>query len=170
MRGLAAVTLVVSQVCAASAVSAWQALPPIPPKPGAAAGTVQAGDLVVKLTHAYVGLQEDGLYQVVLTDAPLPAAAVLVEVKSRGGQRLLRTGQVSGISMLVDDKGFIRNIIPFIGRDLRGGNMLASAGSLASLTASPASMTGQGSATPDQTGVAKWSYAASWNAVPVAVR
>ena len=170
MRRFAVVTLFVFLASFTVTPSARQALPPIPAKPGVAAGTVQAGTLTITLTHAYVGLQEDGLYQVVLTDAPLPVAAVPVEVKSRGGQRLLRTAQISGISLLVDDKGFIRNIIPFIGKDLRGSNMLASAGSLAAFTASAASVTGQGSVKADDTGVKKWSYSASWNAVPVAVK
>ena len=77
--------------------------------------------------------------------------------------------RLSGISMLVDGQGFLRNIIPFVG-DLRGGSMLASAASLTAFTASATGVTGQGSMTPAQTMSQGWSFAASWNAVPVVVK
>lgn len=151
-----------------SAVSARQT-PPVPAKPGVAAGTVTVAGTTITLAHAYVGALADGLYEVVLTDAPVPQADIAVEVKSGGGQRLLRAGKVNGISMLVDDKGSLRNIMPFAG-ELRGNSMLASAGTLAAFTASAKSVTGQGSMTTAQTMSQGWSYAASWNAVPVVVK
>jgi hypothetical protein len=101
--------------------------------------------------------------------APSPAADIAVEVKSGGGQRLRRTGKVSGISMLVDGNGFLRNIIPFVGES-RGNSMLSRAGTLAAFTASAKSVTGQGAMTAAQTMSQGWSYAASWNAVPVVVK
>lgn len=87
-----------------SAVSARQP-PPVPAKPGVAAATVTVAGTTITLAHAYVGALGDGLYDVVLTDAPVPPADIAVEVKSGGGQRLLRAGKVNGISMLVDDRG-----------------------------------------------------------------
>jgi hypothetical protein len=151
-------------------VAARQAPPPIPAKPGVAAGTVTAAGKTIALTHAYVGADADGNYEVVLTDTPLPEAAIATEVKSLGGQRLLRQAKASGISMLVNSKGFVLNIIPFIGEDLRGNTMQASAGDLASFKASATSVTGQGSRTTAQTSGQGWSYSASWNAVPVIVK
>lgn len=151
-----------------STVSARQA-PPVPAKAGMASGSVTLGSTTITLAHAYVGALADGLYEVVLTDAPVPPADIAVEVKSGGGQRLLRSAQISGISMLVDGKGFLRNIIPFVG-ELRGGSMLASAGSLTAFAASATGVTGQGSMTAAQTMSQGWSYAASWKAVPVVVK
>jgi hypothetical protein len=43
---------------------------------------------------------------------------------------LLRAGKVSGVALLVDASGFVRNLVPFIGSDLRGGRMLASVSTL----------------------------------------
>ena len=77
--------------------------------------------------------------------------------------------RLSGISMLVDGQGFLRNIIPFVG-DLRGNSMLSSAGTLAAFTTGPKGVTGQGTMNTAQTMSQGWSYAASWNAVPVVIK
>jgi len=170
MRRLAIVSCLTFVSIGTVSVAARQAPPPVPAKAGVAAGTVTAAGKTITLTHAYVGADADGNYEVVLTDTPLPDAAIATEVKSRGGQQLLRQGKASGISMLVDAKGFIRNIIPFIGENLRGNTMQASAGDLATFKASATSVTGQGSKTAAQTSGQGWSYSASWNAVPVVVK
>ena len=167
-HAFAALVAVAVLTLTSSAVSARQT-PPVPAKPGVAAGTVTVAGNTITLAHAYVGALGDGLYEVVLTDAPVPPADIAVEVKSGGGQRLLRSGKLSGISMLVDGKGFLRNIMPFVG-ELRGNSMLSSAGSLAAFTASAKIVTGQGSMTTAQTMSQGWSYAASWNAVPVVIK
>jgi len=169
IRHASAAVLTVAVLTLASAVSARQTPPLIPAKAGMAAGTVAVGGTTITLAHAYVGALPDGLFEVVLTDAPVPPADIAVEVKRGGGQRLLRSGKVSGLSMLVDGTGFLRNIIPFVGK-LRGGAMLASAGSLTAFAASATGVTGQGSMTPAQTMSQGWSFAASWNAVPVVVK
>ena len=161
----AAILALTGLVFTGSTASARQT-PPVPAKPGMAAGTVTVGSTTITLAHAYVGALADGLYEVVLTDAPVPPADIAVEVKSGGGQRLLRSAKISGISMLVDGTGFLRNIIPFVG-ELRGSSMLASAGTLTAFTASATGVTGQGSMTAAQTMSQGWSYAASWKAVPV---
>ncbi len=163
----AAILALAALVLTSSAVSAQA--PPVPALPGIAAGTVTVGSTTITLAHAYVGALADGLYEVVLTDAPVPPADIAVEVKSGGGQRLLRSGKVNGISMLVDGQGFLRNIIPFVG-ELRGGSMLSSAGTLTAFAASAAGVTGRGNMTAAQTMGQGWSVAASWNAVPVAVK
>lgn len=137
----------------------------IPPKVGVASGTVQAGKLTVTLRHAYaLGPIDSGgtVYQIVLTDSPIPAGALSKELE-RGGQQLLKTGKLNGIALLVDDTGFIRNMVPFIG-ELRGSRMIASAGQLQAFRVTPPQVTGQGRATAEQTSGQGWSYAASWNA------
>lgn len=137
----------------------------IPPQVGVASGTVQAGKLNVTLRHAYASGPIDSggtVYQIVLTDSPIPPEALSKELE-RGGQQLLKTGKLSGIALLVDDTGFIRNMVPFIG-ELRGSRMLASAGQLQAFRVTPPHVTGQGRATPEQTSGQGWSYAASWNA------
>jgi hypothetical protein len=161
-------SLVFAALLAASVgASANQAKPPaIPAAAGTASGTVQAGPLTITLAHAYVSGPldpDDVVYQVVLTDAPLPEAAIDRELRNGGGQALLRAGKVSGISLLVDAKGFVRNVVPFIGSDLRGSRMLASAGTLPSFTVKGGRATGQGQQTTEQTNQG-WSYSASWNA------
>jgi hypothetical protein len=102
------------------------------------------------------------LYQVVLTDSPVPPEALAKEI-ARGGQPMLKSGKLSGITLLVDDTGFVRNMVPFVG-ELRGSSMLASAGRLDSFAVTPSGTTGQGRKTLDQTVGQGWSYAASWNA------
>lgn len=42
---------------------------------------------------------------------------------------------MSGISLLVDSSGDIRNIVPFIGSELRGSRMLASSRALSCVRA-----------------------------------
>ncbi|HEX5475504.1 MAG TPA: hypothetical protein VFX12_12660 [Vicinamibacterales bacterium] len=150
-------------------VSARQAPPPVPATQGVSAGTVTAAGKTVTLAHAYVGSLSDGEYEVVLTDTPLPEAAIATEV-SPGGQPLLRQGKASGIAMHVNKKGFVLNLVPFIGENLRGNTMLASAGDLTTFKASATSVTGQGTKAAAQTSHQGWSYSASWNAVPVVVK
>jgi hypothetical protein len=170
MRRLAIVPCVTFLSIVAVPLTARQAPPPIPAKSGVATGTVTAAGKSITLTHAYVGADADGNYEVVLTDTAIPEAAIATEVKSLGGQRLLRQGKASGISMLVNAKGFVLNIVPFIGENLRGNTMQASAGDLASFKATATSVTGQGSRTTAQTSGQGWSYSASWNAVPIVVK
>jgi hypothetical protein len=146
--------------------AAVQAAPSIPTQVGTAAGTVQAGTTKITLTHAYVSGpigDDDPLYQIVLTDAPLPADAIDTELLHRGGQALLRGRKVNGIAILVDKAGGVRNIKPYVA-DLRGGQMLASAGRLAGFTPQEGRATGQGTLTLSQTMNQGWSYSASWNA------
>ena len=163
-RRIAALTLCASMALALVAVA--QSAPPIPAKVGAAAGTVEAGGKKVILAHAYVAGpigEDDPLFQVVLTDAALPEDAIGKELLHRGGQALLRAGKVNGIALTVDATGFIRNAVPFIG-ELRGSQMLASAGQLTAFAAKEGRSTGQGVLTSAQTTKQGWSYAASWNA------
>ncbi len=151
----------------ASPLAIAQAPPAIPAKAGEAAGTVQAGKVTVNLKYAYamgpLDAPADPVYQIVLTDAPIPPEALAAELKNRGGQRLLRTSKVSGISMLVDSKGFLRNIVPFVD-EMRGSPMLASAGDLDKFAMTPAGITGQGKKGLADKGGQGWSYAASFNA------
>ena len=160
-------SLLAALLTVGAAVSAFQAKPPvIPAAAGVATGMVQAGQLKVALAHAYVSGPigtDDPVYQVVLTDTPLPEAAIAKELVHFGGQGMLRAAKVSGISLLVDATGFVRNVVPFIGADLRGSRMIASAGSLTSFAVKGGHVTGQGQQTAEQTNQG-WSYSASWNA------
>jgi hypothetical protein len=143
-----------------------QTVPAIPPKSGEAAGTVQAGKTIVTLKHAYtLGPMDRGgqVYQIMLTDGPVPPDAVAKELALGGGQSLLRSSKLSGITLLVDSEGFVRAVVPFIG-DIRGSQMLASAGKLDSFAVAPTGITGQGRKGTADTMQQGWSYAASWNA------
>jgi hypothetical protein len=145
--------------------TARQAAAPVPEKPGVAVGSIKRGSAIVTLTHAYTsGPFESGgpLYMVVLTNGPIPEAAIAAETKI-GGQPLLRAGKLQGIALMVDSTGFVRNMVPFIG-ELQGNKMIASAGQLTSFTVRGGRVTGQGSMTADRTMDQGWSYAASWNA------
>jgi hypothetical protein len=142
-----------------------QTAPAIPAKSGDAAGMVQAGKTIVTLKHAYaLGPIDRGgeVYQIMLTDGPVPSDVVAKELALGGGQSLLRSGKLSGITLLVDSTGFVRTMVPFIG-DLRGSQMLASAGQLDRFAAAPTGITGQGSKGAADTMGQGWSYAASWN-------
>ena len=154
-------------LCLLHAVGAVaQTAPAIPAKSGDAGGTVQAGKTIVTLKHAYaLGPMDRGgqVYQVMLTDGPVPSEAVAKELALGGGQSLLRSSKLSGITLLVDSTGNVRNVVPFIG-DLRGSKMLASAGKLDSFAVAPAGITGQGRKDVADTMGQGWSYAASWNA------
>ena len=149
------------------AVLSAQGVPAIPAKPGTAAGTVQAGGATVKLVHAYASGPIDWggtVYQIVLTDAPVAESALAKELQPKGGLTLLRSRKVSGVALLIDDSGLIRNLIPFIG-DLRGSAMLSSAGSVSSFAVRDGRVVGQHQRSADSTMGQGWSYAASWNAV-----
>jgi hypothetical protein len=150
----------------AAAATATQSAPPVPQKIGTASGMVQAGTTKITLTHAYasgpIG-EGDPVYQIVLTDAPVPDDALPKELLHRGGQTLLRSGKINGIAILVDKTGFARNVVPFVGQ-LRGNQMLASAGQLKTFAADEGRATGQGSLTAEQSAKQAWSYSASWNA------
>jgi hypothetical protein len=138
----------------------------IPTKLGDAAGTLQAGKTVVTLKHAYaLGPLDRGgeVYQIMLTDGPVPPGALAKELALGGGQSLLRSSKLSGITLLVDSTGFVRSVVPFIG-DIRGEKMLASAGKLDRFSVAPAGITGQGRKGASDTMGQGWSYAASWNA------
>lgn len=151
--------------CTAATALAQQA-PAIPSSPSLAAGTLQLGKTTVTLKHAYaLGPMDMGgkLYQVVLTDSAVPPDALAKEL-ARGGQPLLKAGKLSGITLLVDDTGFVRNMVPFVA-DLRGSSMLASVGKLESFAVTPNGLTAQGRKQIDQTVGQGWSYAASWNAL-----
>ncbi len=153
-------------VLATMLMAVTQGAPPIPAQVGTAAGSVEVGTTKITLTHAYVSGpigEDDPVFQIVLTDAPLPAEAVEKELLHRGGQALLRAGKANGIAILVDATGGVRNIRPFIG-ELRGTQMLASAGRLQAFTAKEGRATGQGTLTTGQTMNQGWSYTASWNA------
>ena len=143
-----------------------QTAPAIPAKSGEAAGTVQAGSTVVTLKYAYaLGPMDRGgaVYQIMLTDGPVPSDAVAKELALGGGQSLLRSAKLSGITLLVASDGFVRNMAPFIG-DLRGSKMLASAGRLDTFAVAPTGVTGQGRKSTADTMQQGWSYAASWHA------
>jgi len=152
----------------AAVVAQQSAVPALPAKPGIAAGAVKAGSASVTLAHAYaLGPIDSGgtVYQIVLTNNPIPADALAKEL-ARGGQSLLKSGKLQGIGMLVDESGFIRNIVPYIG-ELRGSSMLASAGQLESFAATARGVTGRGSKVTGDTMGQGWSYVASWNAALV---
>lgn len=152
-------------VAAATPVFA-QPVPAIPAKPGEAAGTVVMGNSTVTLKYAYASGPEDAVdpvYQIMLTDGPVPPEVLAKGSATKGANGLLRSGKLSGISMLVDAKGFLRNIIPFVG-DLKGNKMLASAGRLDKFTVAPSGLIGQGRMGAGDTNQG-WSYAASFNAV-----
>ena len=162
--GTRAAVLALAGWTAATALA--QQVPAVPPSAGVAAGAIQLGKTTVTLKHAYaLGPMDMGgmLYQVVLTDSPVPPEALAKEI-ARGGQPMLKAGKLSGITLLVDDTGFVRTMVPFVG-DLRGGSMLASAGKLESFAVTPNGLTGQGRKQIDQTVGQGWSYAASWNAL-----
>jgi hypothetical protein len=154
-------------LCLLQAVGAIaQTAPAIPAKSGDAAGTVQAGNTIVTLKHAYaLGPMDRGgqVYQIMLTDGPVASDAVAKELALGGGQSLLRSSKLSGITLLVDSTGFVRTVVPFIG-DIRGSQMLASAGKLDSFAVAPTGITGQGRKSTADTMGQGWSYAASWNA------
>jgi hypothetical protein len=163
----ALLSLLTLAVAIAAAMPAWaQPSPAIPAKPGEAAGTVVMGNTMVTLKYAYASGPEDAgdpVYQIMLTDGPVPPDVLAKGGATKGANGLLRSGKLSGISMLVDAKGFLRNIIPFVG-DLKGNKMLASAGRLDKFTATPTGLTGQGRMGTSDTGNQGWSYAASFNA------
>ena len=167
MRTGLVMTSALAVVLAGAAVAARQgSAPAIPGKPGLAAGAVQAGATKITLAHAYASGplgEDDPIYQIVLTDTPLPTNAIAKELE-RGGQSLLRSGKVSGVALLVDASGFVRSMAPFVGSDLRGSQMLASVGQLAAFAVKDGRVTGQGALTTGQTMSQGWSYAASWNA------
>jgi hypothetical protein len=143
-----------------------QTAPAIPAKPGDAAGTVQAGKTVVALKHAYaLGPLDRGgeVYQIMLTDGPVPPDLLARELALGGGQSLMRSSKLSGITLLVDSTGFVRSVVPFVG-DIRGEKMLASVGKLDRFSVGPAGITGQGRRGAADTAGQGWSYAASWNA------
>ena len=145
--------------------AAAQTAPAIPAKAGEAAGTVQAGKTTVTLKHAYaLGPLDRGgeVYQIMLTDGPVPREAVAKEL-AFGGQSLLRAGKLSGITLLVDSTGFVRTVVPFVG-DMRGSQMLASAGELDQFSVARTGVKGQGHMKTSDTAGQGWSYAASWNA------
>jgi hypothetical protein len=150
--------------CVVAVATASQAIPPVSDKPGVAVGSIKRGSATVTLTHAYASgpFDSDNLYMVVLTDGPIPAASIGAETKM-GGQPLLRAGKLQGISLMVDSKGFVRNMVPYIG-ELQGNRMISSAGQLTSFAVRGGRVTGQGSMTADRTMGQGWSYAASWNA------
>ena len=161
-------TLVLAALVLMTASAAESQAPaPIPSKAGVAIGTLKAGSTTVTLAYAYAAGPIDSgggkLYVIELTDQPIPDAAIAGEVKRGGGQGLLRSGKLSGLSMYVDETGFVQTIVPFVG-ELRGGKMMASAGRLPTFAIKAGQVTGQGAMTPDQTMQQAWSYAASFNA------
>jgi hypothetical protein len=163
-----ALALVGMAISAGGTLRASQSAP-IALKPGVAAGTLQAGAQKVALAHAYALASSDAMgpiYQVLLTDGPIPPEMLAKELQ-RGGQTLLKSGKLSGISMLVGVDGFIRNIVPYLG-DLRGSRMLSSAGKLTSFVVSAKAASGQGSMSIDSTMGQGWAYSASWNATLLA--
>jgi hypothetical protein len=162
----AAASTIALAACALATMSAMaQPAPAIPVKPGEAAGTVVLGKTTVTLKYAYASLAEgagEPSYQIMLTDAPVPPDVLAKGVATKGANGLLRSGKLSGISMLVSAKGFLYNIIPFVG-ELQGSKMLGSAGSLEKFAVTPAGLTGQGRM--DAAGTSQgWSYSASFNA------
>lgn len=163
----AAVSLIALAACIVAAPTAYaQPAPAIPAKPGEAAGTVQVGKTTVTLKHAYAtGPADRGgpVYEVMLTDGPVPPEILAKGLGIGGAKALLNAGKLSGITLLVGADGFLRNIIPFAG-DLRGEKMLASAGKLDSFAVTPSGLTGQGRKAPADTMGQGWSFAAGWNA------
>jgi len=162
------IALVAAGLVASFTVAALAQLataPGIPAAPGTAAGSVQLGKATVALTHAYAHaftMFDQLVYQIVLTDGPIPPEALAREL-ARGGQSLLKGSKLSGLSILVGPDGSIRNIVPYIG-DLRGSQMLASAGSVDAFKASGTTVVGQSSRDSTRTMGQGWSYTASWNA------
>lgn len=151
-------------VCAVVSALA-QTPPPLPASVGTATGTLTAGATTITLKHAYVlpfTMFDEPAFQVLITDQPIPAAALAKEV-ARGGQALLKAGTLSGVSLLLGPDGSIRNLVPYIS-DLRGSRMLASAGTLTDFKASPTQVTGRDARGPDRTSGQGWSYTAAWNA------
>ena len=162
----AAASLMTLAVCAlATTIAMAQSAPAIPAKPGEALGTVQLGKTTVTLKYAYASGPEGAgapSYQIMLTDGPVPPDVLAKGIATKGANALLRSGKLSGISMLVDATGFLYNIIPFVG-DLQGSKMLGSAGRLDKFAVTPAGLTGQGRM--DAAGTNQgWSYSASFNA------
>lgn len=150
---------------AAVAAAVAQQAPPVPTTAGTAAGSVQLGKVTVALKHAYVlafTLFDEPVYQVVLTDAPVPPDALAREL-ARGGQPLLKAGKLSGLSLLLGPDGSIRSLVPYIG-ELRGSQMLASAGTVDGFKATATGVIGQSARDSSRTMGQGWSYAASWNA------
>jgi hypothetical protein len=149
-----------------SGVSAGQGkVPAIPSAPGVAVGTVVLGSTTVPLAHAYAMARtefDETLYQIVLTDKPMPADALAREL-ARGGQPLLKAGKLSGISLLVDTAGHVRNIVPYVG-DLRGEKMLAGGRSLAAFSVKGTLLSGQAVFGTDRTVGQGWSFIGSWTA------
>jgi hypothetical protein len=163
----AATSLFALAACIVAATTAFaQPAPAIPAKPGEAAGTVVVGKTTVTLKHAYAtGPSDRGgpVYDVMLTDGPVPPEILAKGLGIGGAKALLNSGKLSGITMLVGADGGLRNIIPFAG-DLRGEKMLASAGKLDSFAATSNGLTGQGRKALADTMGQGWSFAAGWNA------
>jgi hypothetical protein len=163
----AAASLLAVAACLGAAAPAFaQPAPAIPAKPGEAAGTVQVGKTTVTLKHAYAtGPSDRGgpVYEVMLTDGPVPPEILAKGLGIGGAKALLNSGKLSGITLLVGADGFLRSIIPFAG-EVRGDKMLASAGKLDSFAVTSSGLTGQGRKSPADTMGQGWSYAAGWNA------
>ncbi len=140
-----------------------QPAPALAAKAGEAVGTVQVGKTTVTLKYAYASGPADpgdSVYQIMLTDGPVPPDVLARGLGMGGAKALLQSGKLAGITMLISAEGFLRNIIPFAG-DLRGEKMLASAGRLDSFVVTPNGVTGQGRKVSAGQG---WSFAASFNA------
>lgn len=152
----------------AGGLTASQTARTLPSQPGVAVGTLQAGPAKIVLAHAYALASEDAsgpIYRLLLTDGPIPPEMISKELQ-RGGQTLLKTGKLSGLSLLVGPDGFIRSIVPYAGQ-MRGSQMLASAGPLTSFAVKATTATGEGSLTSDRTMGQGWSYTVSFNAALV---
>ncbi len=171
LRAAAVIVAIVSATSAGVAGLQRPVPPPIPAKAGAADGTLTAGKVTVVLTHAYALGPIDSaggiVYQIVLTAGPIPPEALPKELARAGGQALLRAGKLSGLGLLVDEKGYIRNIVPFVGDDLRGSRMISGGDTLQNFAVKQGTVTGQGSMSLASSMGQGWSYAASWNATVV---
>ncbi len=159
--------VLLAAACGASLfAAAGQAPAAIPAKADTATGTLKAGATSVNLAFSYaasfVNFGET-LYQVILTEAPVAPDSLAKELLSRGGQPLLRGGKLSGIALTIGPDGLVRNMVPFIGADLRGSKMLSSV-ALTSFTIVGGRVTGQAAMPIDRTGGQGWSVSASWNA------
>lgn len=155
----------VAALTGVTALAQTAATPAMPTTLGTAAGNLRVGSVTVSLKHAYAlasTMADEPIYQIVLTDAAVPADALAREL-ARGGQPLLKAGKLSGLSLLVGPDGSIRSIVPYIG-ELRGSQMLASAGSVDGFKATATSVIGQSSRDASRTAGQGWSYAAGWNA------
>jgi hypothetical protein len=144
--------------------------PPIPAAPGVAAGTVQFGKTTIKLAHAYASGPESAggkVYRIVLTDRPVPADALAVELKWGGGQKLMRAGKLDGVLLNVDENGSVRVVIPFIA-DIRGSQPLTFPTRLPTFSARDGVITGQASYIKER-GYG-WTLMASWHAKAMAPR